>query len=124
MKEREIIADIEAKEDSCYREIAKEYLKHYEQYNNFQKSIFIEIICRLIEEHCSIPEVLSKMSKEYGINCKKVVISAIKPLIRIENKIKTKINYLLNKEEALLGCIMVMKIDVVNEAFKYDNSLV
>ena len=124
MEEKKIIEAIERKQSSCYRDIAKDFLKkHYAQFNDLERAVFVEIICLLVEKHCSIQECFSKISEQYGINCEKIAFSAIKPLITVEKAIKTKLSYLSKRKEIILGCIMIMKMQVVNEAFRYDNSL-
>lgn len=77
MKKEQIIDRIEGKLDSCYRNIAKDYLKQYQQFNDFEKAILLEVMCGLIENHYSIEECYSKISTEYNVNCKKIVFSAV-----------------------------------------------
>ena len=39
MKKREILARIEAKEENYYRNIAKDYLENYPQFDDFEKAV-------------------------------------------------------------------------------------
>lgn len=117
MKRKEIIDRIDEKIDNHYRNIARDYLKHYAQFNDFQKSIFAEIICELIEKHYSIEECFAKISNEYNVNCKRIVFFAIIRVIKMPT-VKAKVLFLNNINDVIYQCINFMKSEVVNLAFK------
>lgn len=117
MRKKEILARLESQEDNYYRNIAKDHLKNYAKINDFEKAILSEIICKLIEKHYSVQECLSKMSKEYNVNCKKIVFWAIMPSIRVKT-IKAKFLFLSNINEVITQCLNIMKNQVVKEALK------
>lgn len=117
MEKKKILAIIEAKEDNYYRNIAKDYLKNYPQFDDFEKAIFSEVICNLIEKSYSVQECILKISTEYNINCKRIVFLAIAPLIKAKT-IKSKILFLTHINDVVCQCINLMKNQVVKEAFK------
>lgn len=117
MKKREIMNKIDEKPYNHYRNIAKDYLKSYRQFNDFERAIFTEIICKLIEKRYSVEECFTKISKEYNINCKRIVFFAIIPSIKMPT-VKAKILFFSNINEVIFECINLMKSEVVRLAFK------
>ncbi len=117
MKKEDILLRIESKEDNCYRTIVKEYLKSYIQFNNFEKSIFLEVICLLIEKCCSTQQCFLEISKEYNINCKKIIFWAIIPLINMKT-IKSKFLFFTHMDDVISQCLNLMKNQVIKEIFK------
>ena len=117
MKKREILARIEAKEENYYRNIAKDYLENYPQFDDFEKAVLSEVICVLINRSYSVQECLFKISTEYNINCKKIVFWAIVPLIKMET-IKSKLLFFTHINDVIFQCLSLMKNQVVKEAFK------
>jgi hypothetical protein len=108
---------IEIKTDNYYTKFAKDYLENFRQYNDLEKAIIIEMICRLIEKQYTVEECFIEISKDYNLNCKKIVFSAIKPWLKADT-IKTKIFRYTRIDEIIQQCIIVMKSEVVNLAFK------
>ena len=117
MKKREIINKIEKNSNNYYRNIANDCLKHYSKLDNFEKAILSELICRLIEKNYSLEECLATMSKEYNVNCKKIVLFAIMPSIKMPT-LKAKFLFLTNINAVISQCINLMKQEVVQVAFK------
>ena len=117
MNKKEIIDRIGKKSDDHYRNIAKDYLKHYAQFNDFQKAIFTEIIGNIIEKHYSLEECFARISNEYNVNCKRIVFFAIIRVIKMPT-LKAKFLFLSNINEVISQCINLMKSEVVNLAFK------
>ena len=105
MKQKEIIEKIEAIPNN-YRDISKECVKSYANINDFQKTILAEVICKIITEQCSIEDCFSQISKEYKINCKRIVFWAIISAMKIPG-IKAKILFLLNMDQVIYICINI-----------------
>lgn len=114
MKKKDIIKRIEGKSDNCYRNIAKDCLINY-KFNDFEKAIISEILCGMIENY-AIEECFLKISKEYNVNCKKIVLSAIVPSIKMPT-LKEKFLFFINKNEVIVQCLNIMKKQVVEKAF-------
>lgn len=109
---------IATKTDNYYRNFAKDYLdENYRKFNDLEKSIITEMICRLIEKQYTVEECFIEMSKDYNLNCKKIVFSALKPLLRADT-IKTKILRYTKIDIIISQCIILMKSEVVSLAFK------
>lgn len=117
MKKKEIIDKIDGKLDDHYRSIAKDYLKHYAQFNDFEKAIFTEIIGNIIEKHYSLEQCFTRISNEYNVNCKRIVFFAMIRVIKMPT-IKAKFLFFSNVNEVISQCINFMKSEVVNLAFK------
>lgn len=116
MKKNEIIDKIEEKSYN-YKNIAKDYLKHFKNLNNFEISILSEVICGIIENHYSIEQSFSEISKQYSVNCKKIVFWAIMPSVNLPT-IRAKILFVIHINEIICNCVNVMKNDIVQIAFK------
>ena len=115
-REEEIIDRIEKQSNNYYINIAKGCLEQYGKFNDFEKAVLSEVVFLIIDKHYSMEECFSNISQEYNVDCKKIVFNAIIKAIRTST-IKSKILFLIHKNEAIFQCINIIKNQVVEIAY-------
>lgn len=111
-KKQKIINIINEKEENWYRTFTKQYFSKHSTLNEFEISIFSEVIYEMIVNHIELEESFEKVSNEYNVNCKVIAFFAIMPI-----KLKKKIFYLLNVKTVIYYFFHVAKAYVIKQTF-------
>ena len=111
-KKQKIIKLINEKEENWYRSFTKKYLSKYSTLNEFEISIFSEVIYEMIVNHRELDESFEKISNEYNVNCKRIAFFAIMPI-----KLKKKIHYLQNVETVIYYFFHLTRAYVIKQTF-------
>lgn len=111
-KKQKIINRINEKKENWYRSATKEYLTRCSTFNNFEISIFSEIIYTMIEKRYPLELCFEQISEEYDVDCKRIAFFALMPI-----KFHKKVYYFQNIEKTINYFFEVVKRYVVRETF-------
>lgn len=117
-KKQKIIKEINEKDENWYRSFSKQYLSKYSTLNEFEISIFSEVIYEMIANHRELEDCFEKVSNEYNVNCKRIAFFAIMPI-----KLKIKIYYLLNVETVIYYFFHFARAYVIKQTFSGNSAI-